>query len=181
MQTLTFARLLVFIFLITQLAGCASHWKKGVTRTQDSVGLQESLTPFKADAKLTPFFDDAIAIAIIPKAVRAGTGFGGAFGRGWLIQGEDILGRVIHWQFLAGADMGAQMYSQIIFFKTRESVKLFGEQAFQFGGQANATAGLWGKGWTPAYSSEVAIFTIIDGGLMLEGSVGLHSYHLLKP
>ncbi len=181
MQTLTFTRCLLLIILTTLLFGCASHGKSGITKTHDATALQEALSHFKTDSKLTTYFDNAIAIAIISNAVRAGTGFVGAFGRGWLIQGDDILGRVIHWQFLAGADVGVQMYSQIIFFKTQDSVKRFGEQAFQFGGQANVTAGVWGKGWTPAYSSEVAIFTKIEGGLMLEGSVGLHSYHLLKP
>ena len=181
MQTLNIIRAIIFTLLTIQLASCANHWKKGVTNTQDSAGIEQSLSPFKADISLTPFFDDAVAIAIIPKTVRAGTGFGGAFGRGWLIQGDNVLGRIIHWQFLAGADVGAQMYSQIIFFKTDDSLQQFREKAFQFGGQANATAGIWGKGWTPAYNPEVAVFTIIDGGLMLEGSVGLHSYHLLKP
>jgi lipid-binding SYLF domain-containing protein len=181
MQTLAVLRFFLLIHVVITFGGCAAQQQKGVTKVGNSAAIQDALIPFQKETNLVSFFDNAVAIAIIPKAVRAGTGFGGAFGRGWLIEGDDIVGRVIHWQFLAGADLGAQMYSQIIFFKTKDSVQQFREQAFQFGGQANATAGAWGKGWTPAYNSEVAIFTIIDGGLMLEGSVGLHSYHIFKP
>ena len=189
MQTLTsllrslLLRTLAGTLLVISATGCASNWKKGITEVEDSSGVQKAVAQFTTNPKLQTYFDEAVAYAIFPKTVRAGSGFGGALGRGWVVQEQAILGRAIHWQFLAGADLGVQMYGQIIFFKTQDTLDEFMEKGgnYQFGGQVNATAGLWGKGWTPAYSPEVVVFTVIDGGLMLEGSVGLHSYHLLKP
>lgn len=178
MQALKLLTLLVFASFTLS---CANHKPQGVIPVHDSIAVQKALSQFNQNPALIPFFDDAVAIAIIPKNVRAGTGFGGAFGRGWLIKDGQIIKRIIHWQFLAGADIGAQIYGQILFFKTQEAIEAFYDQPFQFAAQGNATAGLWGLSWNPSYNSEVAIFTHIDGGLMIEGSVGMHSYHALKP
>ena len=41
----------------------------------------------------------------------------------------------------------------------------------------NASVATLGVAKTPAYNSEVAIFTNISGGLMVEGSIGGHYYH----
>lgn len=171
---------LLLVLLIGLTTGCA-NWQKGQTQVSQSPPVQKALQPFIEIEKVKPYFDEAVAVAIVPRILRAGTGFGGAFGTGWLLKNDDILARMIHWQFMAGLDVGAQLYSQIIFFKSEESLQAFQKQHFQFGGQANATTIVWGKGWTPAYNPDIAIFTIIEGGLLIEGSVGLHSYHLLKP
>ncbi|BCD96855.1 YSC84-related protein [Marinagarivorans cellulosilyticus] len=169
-----------FVLLVLAVSGCAGL-QKGQATVSQSPKIKNALEPYKSIDELKPYFDEAVAVAIIPKVLRAGTGFGGAFGTGWLLENDDVLARFIHWQFMAGLDVGGQLYSQIIFFKTQAALAKFQQQDFQFGGQANATAVVWGKSWTPAYNADVAIFTIIAGGLLIEGSVGMHSYHMLKP
>ncbi len=73
--------------------------------------------------------------------------------------------------------MGAQYYEQILFFKTDAALELFKTGTLEFAGQVNATVASAGVAVTPSYNEEVAVFTSIGGGLMLEGSVGGHNYY----
>lgn len=164
---------------IGMLAACASMQAERDTApapTQSKV--DRALSDFRAIPSLQPYFEEARAIVVIPNNFRAGTGFGGAVGKGWLIEDDDISATVLHWQFLVGADLGFQFYQQILFLKDDEAVAFFKNEPFQFAGQVNATALLWGAALTPSYNEGVALFTIIDGGLLIEGSVGMHSYHV---
>ncbi|RLU01131.1 hypothetical protein [Ketobacter sp.] len=173
---------LVFLLCLT-LGACASAPVQQ-TEPGDGTGahidpeIERALQAFRALPELQVYFDEAKAVVIIPRNFRAGTGFGGAVGKGWLLEEGRVSATVWHWQFLAGADLGFQFYQQILFLKDAEAVAFFKNEPFQFAGQVNATALVWGAALTPSYNQGVALFTVIDGGLMLEGSVGLHSYHV---
>lgn len=176
--TNVFVTSLFALLLLT--SGCASTHKNSDIEDPETQNEQQeienALKSFKQQTELDVYFKQAKGIAILPQNIRAGTGFGGAVGYGWLVINDESIGRVLNLQFFIGADLGIQKYRQILFFKTKEAVKKFQKGTFEFAGQANATALLWGKGWTPTYNSDVAIFTLIDGGLLLEGSVGAHRY-----
>lgn len=148
------------------------------TSTADKVA--NAIAPFQQREELASYFAQAKGYIVLPRNFRAGTGFGGAVGNGWLVVDGQVQSKVYHWQFLAGADLGFQFYKQILFLKDQATLDEFQGNVFQFAGQANATALLWGKGLTPSYHSGVALFTLIDGGLLLEASVGLHSFHIRK-
>ncbi len=143
---------------------------------------REAAAAFAADERLQPFFDEAIAYAVYPMAFRAGTGFGGAYGSGWLFRTgsnnavELPEGKTVMWQLFAGPNLGFQFDRQILFFKTEDALKRFQKGTFEFAGQANAAAIVWGAAATPSFNSEVALFTQIHGGLLLEASVGAHRY-----
>lgn len=160
--------------------GCASVPSNEATEsnTAGTTKLDNALKDFRSMPSLDRYFEEAKAIVIIPNNFRAGTGFGGAVGKGWLIENNVVSANVWHWQFLVGADLGFQLYQQILFLKDEEAVAFFKQEPFQFAGQANATALAWGASLTPSYNEGVALFTIVDGGLLLEGSVGMHSYHV---
>lgn len=138
--------------------------------------LTETEQHFRDTKKLNDYFEQAVAYAILPSNVRAGTGFGGAWGEGWMIEQEETTGKISQWQFFVGINFGAQLYQQILFFRTKTALDAFKKGSFEFAGQANATAIVWGVAVTPSFSQEVALFTLIDGGLLLEGSVGMHRY-----
>jgi lipid-binding SYLF domain-containing protein len=168
---------LLILLLCNLCSGCVSIKS---SPQAERPNIEKALQDFKHQSALQPYFEQAKAIVIIPHNVRAGTGFGGAMGKGWLLEGNHITADVWHWQFLAGVDLGFQLYQQILFLKDENAIAYFKSEPFQFAGQANATAIIWGKGWNPSYNEGVALFTIIDGGLLLEGSVGLHSYHVFQ-
>ena len=79
-------------------------------------------------------------------------------------------------EVFAGANFGAQAYRSILFFRTDKSLRKFKKGRFEFTGQANAAAVTLGVGLTPSFNQEVAMFTQLRGGLLLEASVGTQRY-----
>lgn len=131
---------------------------------------------FRSSGALDRYFDEAVAWAVFPGSVRAGFGFGGAFGRGWLVEQGDVTGRVQLAELFAGVNAGGQAYRTILFFRSDKSLQQFKKGRFEFSGQANATAVTAGKTLTPSYSQDVAMFAQVKGGLLLEASVGAQRY-----
>lgn len=167
-------RILLCGFLLSMLCGCSLTPPSYNSGSRESV--ESAVSAFRADQRLTPFFDQAVAYAVFPHALRGGTGFGGAWGGGWLLQGDHALGKVALKEGFVGANMGLQYYRQIIFFKTQAALAQFKSGGFQFTGQVNAAATIVGKTYTPAFNTEVAVFSQVRGGLMLEASVGTQHY-----
>jgi lipid-binding SYLF domain-containing protein len=172
---------LVFLVLIL-MTGCAGQAIK-IETLEPSFYETASLSAdvFRQEPRLSRYFDEAIAYAVFPGIIRAGVGFGAAYGSGWVLSDDDPpLGRVLVWQISAGPHIGGQQYRQIIFFKDARALRKFQKGTFEFAGQANLTALTSGFSATPSYNKSVAIFTLIKGGLMIEGSVGAHGY-LYRP
>jgi len=127
-----------------------------------------------------PYFEDAYAMAVWPGITRVGFGFGAAYGKGIVIEGDDALGTVSYWQGSSGIQAGAKNFTMIIFFKDKESLEVLKQGKVQFTGQAGidiATAGVAG---TPAYSAGVAIITATNIGLMAELSAAFVKFNF-KP
>jgi len=174
-------RLLIVLCCLMTVSACSTR-----TIAPDAVNekslhkAQQTAENFESE-KMQRYFDEAVAYAVYPSVLRAGTGFGGAYGNGWVFEkteaGEyQLSGKTYTGQFNAGAQLGVQVYSLIIFFKTDRVYRRFRKGTFEFAGQAYGTVLLWGAGVTPAYSPDVASFAKVKGGLILEASVGAHRY-----
>ena len=137
---------------------------------------QEAVYIFRQSEKLAPFFENAVAYAVYPSAGRAGLGFGAAYASGLVFQDKKIIGTTIMTQVNVGFNMGGQWYRQIVFFKTTEVLEHFKKGNLEMGGQANAALITLGGGATPGFLSDVAIFTELRGGLLIEASIGGHYY-----
>ena len=122
------------------------------------------------------FFGDAYAFAILPSVTRVGFGFGGAYGRGIVVEGDDVIGTTGFWQFTSGIQGGARYFSMIIFFKDREALEYYKTGELQFMGQAGIAIATVGAAGTPAYNEGVAIVTATRLGLMLEFTVSGASF-----
>lgn len=180
--TLAITKIVTIIIFSTLLliTGCASTSKTNASENSEASNkqpdIEKALRDFNEQIGLEDYFKRNKGIAILPQNIRAGAGFGGAVGWGWLVVEGKTIGRIRHQQLSVGAYLGIQKYRQILFFKTDAALEKFKAGTFEFAGQANATALIWGKGWTPSYGPDTALFTLIDGGLLLEGSVGAHRY-----
>jgi lipid-binding SYLF domain-containing protein len=130
-----------------------------------------------------PYFEDAYAIAVLPSVTRFGIGFGGAYGRGIVIEGEDLIGTSGFWQFTGGIQAGIKNFSMVVFFKDKEALDYFKERRIQFLGQAGLAVATVGVAGTPAYNDGVAIITVTKLGLMAEFtySGGKFTYKPLPP
>ncbi len=116
------------------------------------------------------FFEDAYAFAILPSVTRVALGFGGAYGRGIVVEGDDVIGTTGFWQFTSGIQGGARNFSMVIFFKHKEALEYYKTGELQFMGQAGIAVAAVGAAGTPAYNEGVAIVTVTRLGLMFEFS-----------
>lgn len=164
--------LLVGLLMVT--AACV--WKPVTYSDKTATSVENAVDEFREEEALQPFFEDAVAYLVFPTSVRGGTGFGGAFGSGWLFEKSGLTGRATMFELFAGANFGAQAYRSILFFRTDKSLRKFKKGRFEFTGQANAAAVTLGGGLTPSFNQEVAMFTQLRGGLLLEASVGTQRY-----
>ncbi|MBY5992224.1 hypothetical protein [Ferrimonas balearica] len=164
---------LIPLLLLLALTGCSLSPTPSDTALTDS---RAALSAFQADDRLTRFFDEAKIVVVFPSAWRAGMGFGGGYALGTVYRDNAPVGVARMWQFSAGANVGGQRYRQIVFFKTDAAFEAMGQASNEFAGQAHAALITAGGATNPGYNPEVAVFSQLRGGLLLEASVGLHRY-----
>lgn len=162
------------LLLMVVLSGCVMQ---PVTYDEETSNKVEAATAaFRENDTLKPFFEEALAYAVFPGNWRAGSGFGGAFGNGWLFENGDVTGRAIMTELFIGPNLGVQGDRKILFFRSEGVLDQFKRGRFEFTGQANASVATVGKAVTPGYHPDVAMFVQVKGGLMLEASVGTQRY-----
>ena len=117
-----------------------------------------------------PYFEDAYAMAVWPGITRVALGFGGAYGKGVVIEQGQAAGTVNYWQFSSGIQAGAKNFALIIFFKDKEALEGLKRNDTQFTGQAGIDVLTFGAAGTPAYNEGVALIPLTNLGLMAEFS-----------
>jgi len=118
------------------------------------------------------YFDEAYGFAVLYSITRVAVGFGGAYGKGLVFEGDDLIGKTGFWQFTSGLQAGVKNFSMIVFFKDQEALEYFKAREIQFAGQAGVDVATWGAAGTPTYNEGVAIITATKLGLMAEFSYG---------
>ena len=166
----------LFTILITlsliSTSSLAQTWKPN---TDDSLELSVAQAIIKAnnsDPTLTHWFDTAYAYAVFPKIGKGGFIVGGAGGKGLVIRGNTTIGYTSLSQVTVGAQIGGQVYAQYIMFKDQTAFDHFARGNFEMGAQASAVAITLGASADANYDGGVAVFTIAEGGLMYEASIG---------
>lgn len=168
---------ILFIVMTAILPACSSQPVKEQDLPEGDVSKAHgAIALLKQKEKLVPFFNDADAYAIFPNAGRLGLGFGAAYAKGLVFQDDKIIGKTTMTQVNVGFNLGGQWYRQIVFFKTPAVLEHFKKGNLEMGGQANAALITLGGGATPGFFSDVAIFTELRGGLLIEVSIGGHYY-----
>ena len=117
-----------------------------------------------------PYFEDAYAIAVWPGITRVALGFGGAYGKGVVIEQDKAVGTTSYWQFSSGIQAGAKNFALVIFFKDKEALDGLKRGDIQFTGQAGIDVLTLGASGTPAYNEGVALIPLTNLGLMAEFS-----------
>ncbi len=135
--------------------------------------VQKAIQLFKLkDPGLKKFFDSAYGYAVFPKVAKGGIGVGAATGRGEVYEKGTLAGRARLTQVNIGLQLGGQVYSEIVFFRTREAFIAFKRSKLKLSAQVSAVAAASGASANANYSHGVAIFTLARSGLMYEASVG---------
>ena len=134
--------------------------------------VQRAIIDIKAaDPGIQSFFDNAAGYAVFPSVGKGGVIIGGAFGRGLVLENEQVVGKTSLSQASIGLQLGGQSYAQFIFFRDEVALGHFKRGNFEFGAQASAVAATAGASADAAYNQGVAIFTQARGGLMVDASV----------
>ncbi len=143
--------------------------------TSDKLELSVAQALIKArqkDPSMAEWFNTAYAYAVFPRVGKGGIGIGGAHGKGIVIYQDRTVGKTSLSQVTIGFQLGGQVYSEFIMFKDKTAFDHFTRGNFEMGAQASAVAVTAGASADANYDGGVAIFTIADGGLMFEASVG---------
>jgi lipid-binding SYLF domain-containing protein len=101
------------------------------------------------------YFEQAYGYAIFPSVTRVGLGFGGAYGKGIVVEGSAAVGSTKYWQFTSGIQAGARNFSMIVFFKDKAALEDYQASKTQFMGQAGIAFATKGVAGTPAYNDGV--------------------------
>ena len=148
---------------------------------------------FKKSEAVQPFFKNAYGYAVFPTIGKAGIGIGGSYGTGQVYQGGKVTGETSLMKATFGFQLGAQAFSQMIFFEDKRAYDEFTSGEFEFDASASAvaiTAGVQAKAGTegatasatagPAtgaqakasYHKGMVVFVHAKGGLMYEATIG---------
>lgn len=162
-------RFLIIALSIGVLAGCAATPSDEALTRESRAALERFV---ENDPGIRHWIDQAYGYAVFPEIAKGGLGVGGGFGRGIVFEQGNPVGRTTVSQATVGAQIGAQSYSQVIFFRDDAALRTFQRENFEFSAQATAVAATAGAAATTSYERGVAVFILARGGLMAEASVG---------
>ncbi len=153
------------------LSGCA-----GWDPARPEIARQEldaTINRFKAnDPGIDRFFKSAYGYAVFPTIGRGAVAVGGAYGTGHVFEQGRIVGSAELIQASVGFQLGGQSYSQIVFFENKASMDRFKAGKLEFSARASAVVATVGAAAEAAYENGVAVFVLIQGGLMGEAAIG---------
>ena len=132
----------------------------------------DALKKFKKIKRLKPYFKEAVGYVVFPNVGKVGIGIGGARGSGEVFKDHKVIGSATLTQLSVGFQLGAQAFSQIIFFQNKSDLNRFTKGNFEFDASASAALITGGVNASADYSNGVAVFTFSKGGLMYEASIG---------
>ena len=153
----------------------------------------DTIEIYKKSEAVQPFFKNAYGYAVFPTVGKAGIVIGGSYGTGQVYQGGKVTGEVSLIKGSIGFQLGAQAFSQMIFFKDKRAYDEFTSGNFEFdatasavaitagaqasagteGASAGASAGpATGKQAKTSYYKGMVVFVHTTGGLMYEASIG---------
>jgi lipid-binding SYLF domain-containing protein len=178
-----FKRLLSFIGLVSFLALAAPAYADPYADT---------IKVFQNAGESGKFFKTAYGYAVFPTIGKAGFVVGGAYGEGRVYARGKHIGNTSMTQASIGFQLGAEGFSQIVFFENEAALKEFTKGNFEFGADAQAVAIVLAAGAkantagsgasasatknaadtaSAGYRKGMATFTVVKGGLMYEASV----------
>ena len=152
-----------------------------------------TLDVFESSPELKPYFDNAYGYAVFPTVGRGGIVVGGSYGKGRVYENSQVVGDVSLTKLSVGLQLGAQVFSEVIFLQDKRAFDEFISNRFEFDASASAVvvvlgaqaqAGTAGSSASAAlgsvstnqveygYNKGMAVFLHTLGGLMYEASIG---------
>jgi lipid-binding SYLF domain-containing protein len=163
----------------------------GAVSAAQADSYSDAKATFENAGQSAGFFHHSYAYALFPNIGGGGFIVGGALGKGRVYVHDRWVGDSSMGRLSAGAQAGAKVYSQIIFFEDKRALDAFESGNFAFSADATAvavTAAAGAGAGTNGTSSEASgtvdnakthgeyhngtvVFTIAKGGLMYEAAI----------
>ncbi len=99
-------------------------------------------------------------------------GVGGAYGKGEVIQGGNIIGYADVSQANIGVQLGGQSFAELVAFQNKGAFDQFRNGQTTFDARASAVAAASGSAAAADYQRGVAVFTNTESGLMVQAAIG---------
>jgi lipid-binding SYLF domain-containing protein len=161
------------LFLLLSAALLADDWKPDEADSQQ-VAVSQTIDAFvSAEPRFAEYLDQAAGYAVFPRVSRLGFIWGGAYGKGLVLEKGKLNGSCSQLLASVGAQLGLQSYQQVILFRTEESLENFQKGRLEFQGRASVAVATLGKSANPAHLPDVAIFSLTQAGLMIEASANV--------
>jgi len=177
-----FALPLALVLAASLLPATVSAQKKDkaseVDRAQVHADVVKTIAQFKAsDPSIEKFFKNSNGYAVFARVGKAGFIVGGGAGDGELYEKGKVAGYVHIGMASIGLQIGAQEFSQIVFFNDAAALARFKQNKFEFAANASAVIVKTGGADAADYREGVAVFVKPTGGAMAELSLGTQKFN----
>jgi lipid-binding SYLF domain-containing protein len=120
----------------------------------------------RRDPTLPDLLSRAEGYVVFPTIGKGGLVVGGAYGRGVVFERGQPAGFAELNQASLGAQLGAQTFSELVVFMTRDALDRLKGGTYSLGGEINAVALTTGAAAATDFRDDVAVFVYTKGGLM---------------
>jgi lipid-binding SYLF domain-containing protein len=141
--------------------------------TDEVAQARQALASFQEkDAGIAEFVNKSAGYVVFPMIEKGAVVVGGAHGKGVLFEGETAVGAATVSQGTVGLQIGAQVYSQVMFLETQDNLNAFKENKWAWQGEATAVAAKSGVAKNTDFKNGVAIFISDQKGAMASLAAG---------
>lgn len=161
------------ISTIPLACGCAPLPPGPEARSRMEAEVAQAVASMKAALpQLEAQLAAAPGYAVFPHVSKGGLGFGGAYGIGQLFEGGRLAGFCDVAQGTFGAQIGGQVYRQIVVFTSAEALERFKVARVVLAMQVSGVGGDAGVGLAHPYENGVDIYLQPIAGVMGEAAIG---------
>ena len=175
MKTRHMVGLIATLMLAGAVVAAAAEADRLGTDVGDKVQTFRTSSP-----RLQRLFDTASGYAVFPSVGKAAIGIGGAEGRGQVFEKGALIGTAKLTQATVGAQLGAQSYSEVVFFESPKALDDFRDGKTALSAGLSATVAAEGAGAEAKYPHGVLVYTMRRSGLMFEASIGGQHFKFME-
>jgi lipid-binding SYLF domain-containing protein len=175
MKTRRMVELIATLVLAGAVVATAAEADRLDTDVRDTVQIFRTSNP-----GLQHMLDTAYGYAVFPSVGKGAIGIGGAEGRGQVFEKGVLIGMAKLTQATIGAQLGAQSYSEVIFFESPKALDDFRDGKTALSAGLSAAVAADGAGAEAKYQHGVLVYTMQRSGLMFEASIGGQHFKFME-
>jgi len=167
MKAIRVVGLMVTLTLAGAVAAAAAEADRLDTDVRDTAQMFRT-----SGQRMQRLLDTAYGYAVFPSVGKGGVGIGAAEGRGQVFEKGVMIGTAKLTQATVGAQLGAQSYSEVIFFESPKALDDFRDGKTALSADLSGAIAADGAGTEAKYQHGVLVYTMQRSGLMFEASIG---------